>query len=139
MEIIAVTINLEHIGDIVDRNLSELAAKKIKRGSHFSPDGQAEIAAFHKRVMESLHLSLGVSMGGDVDGARNLLREKAELKSIELAASERHVGRLREGRPETLETTTIHLDVVHDLWRIHSHICAAAYPLLSAEASHGQG
>src|SRR5580704_17997520 len=32
MEIISFTINLEHIGDIVDKNLCELAAKKIKRG-----------------------------------------------------------------------------------------------------------
>src|SRR5581483_8548217 len=31
MEIISFTINLEHIGDIIDKNLSELAAKKIKR------------------------------------------------------------------------------------------------------------
>jgi phosphate:Na+ symporter len=30
-EIISFVINLEHIGDIIDKNLSEVAAKKIKR------------------------------------------------------------------------------------------------------------
>ena len=31
MEVISFAINLEHIGDIIDKNLSEVAAKKIKR------------------------------------------------------------------------------------------------------------
>ena len=35
MEIISFTINLEHIGDIIDKNLSELATKKIKRKFQF--------------------------------------------------------------------------------------------------------
>jgi hypothetical protein len=53
--------------------------------------------------------------------------EKAALRNAEL---ERHLDRLREGRPETLETTSLHLDVLHDLRRIHSHICSVAYPVL---------
>jgi phosphate:Na+ symporter len=40
--------------------------------------------------------------------------------------------RLREGRPETIETTSLHLDVLRDLRRIHSHICSVAYPMLDA-------
>ena len=36
MEIIAFAINLEHIGDIIDKNLMELAAKKIKNQSELS-------------------------------------------------------------------------------------------------------
>jgi phosphate:Na+ symporter len=45
---------------------------------------------------------------------------------------ERTRDRLREGRPETIETTSLHLDVLRDLRRIHSHICSVAYPLLDA-------
>jgi phosphate:Na+ symporter len=37
MEIVAFAINLEHIGDIVDKNLMELAAKKIKHKYEFCP------------------------------------------------------------------------------------------------------
>jgi phosphate:Na+ symporter len=37
---------------------------------------------------------------------------------------------LREGQPETQETTSLHLDVLRDLKRIHSHICSVAYPVL---------
>ena len=47
-------------------------------------------------------------------------------------AAERHLERLRDARPETLETTSLHLDVLRDLKRIHSHICSVAYPVLAA-------
>jgi Na+/phosphate symporter len=76
MEIISFTINLEHIGDIIDQNLSELAVKKIKRNVQFSEEGAAEIAAFHKRVLESLRIAFGIVMSGDADEARRLLAEK---------------------------------------------------------------
>lgn len=132
MEIISFCINLEHIGDITDKNLCELAAKKIRRRLQFSDEGAAEIAGFHKRVLESLRLALGVFMSGNVGEAHKLLSEKAQLRNLEQAAAERHFERLRAGRPETLETTSLHLDVLRDLKRIHSHICSAAYPVLEA-------
>jgi phosphate:Na+ symporter len=132
MEIISFAINLEHMGDIIDKNLSELAMKKIKRRFQFSPEGAEELSAFHKRTMDSLRIAFGVFMSGDVNEARNLLAEKALLRNVELAATERHLDRLREGRPETIETTSLHLDVLRDLRRIHSHICSVAYPVLDA-------
>lgn len=142
MEIIAFVINLEHMGDIIDKNLSELAIKKIKHRLQFSAEGAAELAAFHKRVVESLTLAFAVFMTGDVNDARKLLAEKAQLRNAEIAAAERHLERLREGRPETLETTSLHLDVLRDLKRIHSHICSVAYPVLEAagerEAADGE-
>jgi phosphate:Na+ symporter len=132
MEIISFAINLEHIGDIIDKNLSELAVKKIKRKLKFSPEGADELAAFHKRILDSLKAAIGVFMSGDVEDARKLVLEKTQLRNAELAAAERHLERLREGRPETLETTSLHLDVLRDLKRIHSHICSVAYPVLEA-------
>jgi phosphate:Na+ symporter len=132
MEIVSFTINLEHIGDIIDKNLCQLAAKKIKRNYQFSAEGAAELTAFHKRVCESLQAAFGIFMRGDVDAARRLLREKSELRRAELEAADRHFERLREGRPESLETTSLHLDILNDLKRIHSHICSVAYPVLEA-------
>ena len=132
MEIISFAINLEHIGDIIDKNLSELATKKIKRRFQFSAEGAEELSAFHRRIMDSLRIAFGVFMSGDVGEAHKLLAEKSALRNAELAATERHLDRLREGRPESIETTSLHLDVLRDLKRIHSHICSVAYPVLDA-------
>jgi phosphate:Na+ symporter len=134
MEIISFAINLEHIGDIIDRNLCEVAVKKIKRKLQFSKEGADELTAFHKRVLESLKIAFGIFMSGDPTAARKLLADKSQLRAAELAAAERHLERLREGRPETLETTSLHLDILRDLKRIHSHVCSAAYAALDATA-----
>ncbi|WP_315797457.1 Na/Pi cotransporter family protein [Bradyrhizobium sp. SZCCHNRI3043] len=132
MEIISFAINLEHIGDIIDKNLSELATKKIKRRFQFSAEGADELQAFHRQIMEALRIAFGIFMSGDAQQAHQLLDQKAELRNAELGATERHLERLREGRSETLETTSLHLDVLRDLRRIHSHICSVAYPVLDA-------
>jgi phosphate:Na+ symporter len=132
MEIVSFTINLEHIGDIIDKNLCELAVKKSKRRYQFSPEGAAELTAFHKRVCECLQAAFGIFMTGDVVAAKRLIREKADMRKAELEAADRHLERLRERQPESVETTSLHLDVLADLKRIHSHICSVAYPVLEA-------
>jgi phosphate:Na+ symporter len=132
MEIISFSINLEHMGDIIDKNLMELAVKKIKHRLRFSPEGAAELAAFHARVCESLTLAFGVFMSGDAKLARRLIQEKAELREAELQAAESHLARLRAGRLASIETSSLHLDVLRDLKRVHSHICSVAYPVLDS-------
>jgi phosphate:Na+ symporter len=132
MEIISFSINLEHVGDIIDKNLSELAAKKIRNRLKFSTEGAAELAAFHQRIVESLRIALSVFMSGDVVEAKKLIAEKTQLRNAELTAAEHHIDRLREGRRETMETTSLHLDVLRDLKRIHSHIASVAYAVINA-------
>jgi phosphate:Na+ symporter len=131
-DIITFTTNLEHIGDIIDKNLMELAGKKIKNKRKFSADGVAELTALHRRVLDNLKLALGVFISGDVKIARQLLDEKVAIRDAERAAAESHLARLREGRIESIDSSSLHLDVLRDLKRIHSHICAVAYPILEA-------
>jgi phosphate:Na+ symporter len=132
MEIVTFAINLEHIGDIIDKNLMQLAAKKIKRNLSFSQEGAAELQAMHQRVLADLKLAFGLLVSGDVKVARQLLAEKTRFREAEIAAAESHLSRLRDERPESVESSALHLDVLRDLKRIHSHICAAAYPVLEA-------
>src|SRR5262249_40266487 len=123
MEIIAFAINLEHIGDIIDKNLMELAAKKIKHKYEFSKEGAAELDSFHKRILENLKFAFSVFINQDLPTARKLIEEKTKLRAAELGSADNHLTRLREGRPESM---------VRDLKRIHSHICSVAYPVLEA-------
>ena len=130
VEIITFTTNLEHVGDIIDKNLMELATKKIKNRYAFSAEGLEEIRNFHARVMDNMRLAFNVFATRDVAMARRLLAEKAMTRPAELAAADSHFGRLREGRPESIETSAIHLDVMRDLKRINGHLTSVAYPIL---------
>lgn len=132
MEILSLAINLEHIGDIIDKNLMELANKKIKYQLQFSEEGAEELKEYHKVVGNNLKLAMSIFLSGDVKLAKHLLDEKLRLKKLELKSSEKHVTRLQKGRIESLETSALHLDIIRDFKRIHSHICSTAYPALEA-------
>jgi phosphate:Na+ symporter len=129
-EILSFTTNLEHIGDIVDKNLMELAAKKIKNNYVFSSEGLEEIKKFHALVMDDLRLALNVFATRDVTLARKLIAEKALVRAAERETSDLHYARLRDGRPESIASSAIHLDIIRDLKRINSHLTSVGYPIL---------
>jgi len=132
VEILSFTMNLEHVGDIVDKNLMELATKKIRNRYAFSPEGMAELRVFHGRVLENLGLALNVFTTRDIALARRLVAEKTAMREAEAHAADSHFARLREGRPESIETSSIHMDVIRDLKRINGHLTTVAYPILEA-------
>lgn len=129
-EILSFTTNLEHIGDIIDKSLLELAEKKARHQLRFSDEGWDEIEALHGRVLSNLQMALGVFVSGEVGIARKLIDEKVSVREAERQAAENHLGRLRAGRPESIDSSALHLDILRDLKRINSHVCAVAYPIL---------
>jgi len=138
VDIITFTTNLEHVGDIIDKNLMELASKKIRNKLQFSTDGFREICDMHGRLVENLKLALNVFISGDVRMARKLLEEKVAFRELERFASDSHLQRLRRGTPESIETSGLHLDVIRDLKRINSHLTSVAYPILDAAGELAQ-
>jgi len=132
VEILAFATNLEHVGDVIDKNLMELAAKKIKNQTSFSPEGLDDIRRFHAQVVSNLRLALNIFATGDIPLARRLLAEKTALRDIERVAADKHFERLRGGRIETIQTSSIHLDVLRDLKRINGHVSSVAYQILDA-------
>ena len=122
-------MDLEHIGDILE-NLMEMVTKKIKKKMQFSDDGFQEIIEIHERVANNLKLALGAFMSGDITLAKILLEEKVAVNLLERQGTESHMARLRDGRPDSIETSAIHMDILRDLKRIHSHIVAISYPIL---------
>ncbi|MHA1565903.1 MAG: Na/Pi cotransporter family protein [Alphaproteobacteria bacterium] len=130
VEVLTFTTNLEHIGDIIDKNLMELAIKKIRKRLSFSDAGWKEITSMHDQVMQNLQLAFNVFLTRDVKLARQLLQGKVALRDAEWSAAEHHFDRLRARRPETVETSGLHLDLIRDLKRINSHLTSVAYPIL---------
>ncbi|MDO9713344.1 Na/Pi cotransporter family protein [Paracraurococcus lichenis] len=135
-QVLTFAMNMEHAGDVVDKNLAALASKRLKHGLAFSKEGQAELSAMMARLASNLRTAASVFMTEDPRAARLLAAEKEAFRDLETAATQTHFARLREGRPETVDTSAVHLDVVRDLKRVNAHLVeAAAYPILQA---HGE-
>lgn len=130
-EILTFATNLEQAGDIVDRGLLALVSKKIKRGLAFSKEGEAELLGMIDRLIANAPAAASVFMTEDERAARLLASEKEAFRNLEAEATASHFARLRSGRPETAETSALHLDALRDLKAINSHlVAAAAYPAL---------
>jgi phosphate:Na+ symporter len=129
-EIISYAINLEHIGDIIDRGLGEQAIKRAQRHLAFSADGLEEITQMYDKTVENLGLAQSVFLTGDPQLARVLMAAKVEIRRLEASSTSRHLERVRALRAEALDTSTLHLDIVRDLKRINAHLASVAVSVL---------
>jgi phosphate:Na+ symporter len=125
--------NLENIGDIIDKNLMELARKKLYQGRRFSEAGEAELIEFHSLVSKNLERAIAGFAANDRSLAQEVLDMRPLVRQRERELRDSHLARLRRGLAESLETSEIHLDVLTNLKRISSHITALVYPILEEE------
>lgn len=128
--LIFVVVNLEEIGDVIDKNLMELAEKKISGHHTFSEAGRAEIVELHGKVVENLELALAALAANDAGIAEKVIRHKSVVNLEERRLRARHIQRLHEGLPESIDTSSIHLDVLASLKRANSLVTGIAYAVL---------
>jgi len=129
-DIVSFTINMEQVGDIIERIVTDLEDKKIDKGRSFSEAGMEEICDLHTRLIGNLRLGMSVFLHGDLKSAQQLLAEKVLFRDLERSYANSHIARLTNNTQQSIETSSLHLDLISDLKRINSHICSIAYPIL---------
>lgn len=130
VQILTFSTNIEHVGDVIDKNLMPLALKKIKNQQQFSSAGFKEIEHMHRLVLESVQLAQSVFISNDADSARRLVEGKEIIRKAEIDGMATHIDRLRGGVPETIATSSLHLDIIRDYRRINTYMCTVAFPIL---------
>ena len=131
-DIVSFTINMEQIGDIIERVIQDIEDKKIRKSRNFSAAGMGEIIHLHERLMANLRLGMSVFLDGHVRDAKKLLEEKARFRDLEHEYAASHIARLQDNTAQSIETSSLHIDLISDLKRINSHICSIAYPILES-------
>jgi len=134
LEILTFATNIEHAGDVLDRDILGIVSRQLKRGQMLSKEGKAEVLGMIERLCRNLRSSTAVFMTEDARTARLLADEKEAFRDLEAAATQAHFTRLRTGNGTTAETSSLHLDLVRDLKRVNAHlVAAAAYPVLKEQ------
>ncbi|MGO4563954.1 Na/Pi cotransporter family protein [Rhizobium sp. 2YAF20] len=128
--IIDYAINLEHIGDIIEKGLCEQVTKKITKGLTFSEDGYGELKSLFNMTIDNLRVAQTILVTRDFKLACQMMEVKVDVRRLEKQSSERHLERLRDGRMDSLQTSSLHLDMLRDLKRINAHIVSVAHPIL---------
>ena len=131
-DVVSFTINMEQIGDIIERVLQDIEDKKIRPNRRLSDAGMGEVCHLHERLVSNLRLAMSVFLDGHVRDARKLLEEKARFRDLQHEYAASHIARLQDNTTQSIETSSLHLDLISDLKRINSHICSIAYPILES-------
>ncbi|HEY5599269.1 MAG TPA: Na/Pi cotransporter family protein, partial [Candidatus Manganitrophaceae bacterium] len=134
MAILGIINDLENIGDIIDKNLIELARKKVYTGGRFSKQGMKEMTEFHEMVLHDLKSAISAFATQNRELAEKVIKEKGRLQQRERELRAAHIHRLHLGVSETIETSAIHLDILTNLKRIRSHITGIAHSTLQGGA-----
>lgn len=128
--IIDYAINLEHMGDIIEKGLCDEIAKKVNNGLKFSEEGYQELKSLFNLTIDNLRVAQSIFVSRNADLARQLIEVKVSVRHMEKRSAERHIERLRDGLVQSLQTSSLHLDMLRDLKRVNAHIASVAYPIL---------
>jgi phosphate:Na+ symporter len=127
-EILIFATNLEHAGDVVERGLTRLAAKRIKRGVALGQDTLGSMREMANRLQSNLQLAAAAFMTENASIAQQLFDDKPIFRDIEARATAQYMESLRSGNADA--AGSLQLDVLRDLRRINSHLGAAVRPIL---------
>ena len=130
LQILTLTNNLEHIGDVIDKNLSELVVKKIRQNIDFSTEGWGELDDFYHKVVENMLIAETAFTTRDRMLAQQLIRHKEKLNDYERELRDRHFARLKADLAQSHESSAVHLDILTHLKRINSSVTHVAYAIL---------
>lgn len=118
MSLLYIVSDLESIGDILDKNLVPLAQKMDVHNYEFSERGKEDLQSLHHRVSERLAQMLIALATDNAALAEPLVAGFEALQNEGKRLHLRHLQRLQDGLPESIETSSVHLDVINYLLRI---------------------
>jgi phosphate:Na+ symporter len=86
-DVMAFTINMGQIGDIIERVLQDIEDKKIRPRRRLSDAGMAEASQLHERLLANLRLGMSVLLDGNLRDGCRLLEEEARLRDLQYACA----------------------------------------------------
>jgi phosphate:Na+ symporter len=134
-EIIELAINLKLASDLIERMLRKVQQQKTAQRRSFSEVGLDELAGLHSQLIANLRLGMSVFLSADPESARQLVREKRRFRAQERRLAHAHVSRLQRKIVQSIETSSLHLELIADMKRLNSLFCSSAYVVLETSES----
>ena len=130
MELASISSSLDSASDAIARVMLDLAKRLDSQDLKFSTQGREEIHDFSDRVQSNVQLALNVMMNQNPAEARELVAAKEKVRRVEQKLQRNHIGRLREGLAESIDTSNIHQETLRALKQINTAFSMVGYPIL---------
>jgi phosphate:Na+ symporter len=119
--------DLESAADVIDNNLLDLAKKKHLLKVEFSEQGWKDLEQIYHAVVHVSDLSISCFQRRDRDIAAQVIFHKRNIRKLEKRLRELHIERLVQRRPDSLNTSSIHLDLLGEYRRFVGLIANHCY------------
>jgi len=130
MELASISSSLDSASDAIAIVMLDLAKRLDTQDLKFSTQGRGEIHDFSDRVQSNVQLALNVMMNQNPAEARELVAAKEKVRRVEQKLQRNHIGRLREGLAESIDTSNIHQETLRALKQINTAFSMVGYPIL---------
>jgi phosphate:Na+ symporter len=136
MRILTATSDFEKAADVIDNTLRDLAQKKHNLKLEFSKEGWKELEEMAEAVGQIASLSLSAFQRQDAELAGQVLYHKRRIRKLEKTLRESHIERLVKNQKESMQTSSIHIDVLGEYRRMAGLLSNHVYSLLKESDSY---
>jgi len=109
---ISIVKDMESLGDLIHRNMIPMIPKKQNLESDFSHEGKEELLIYHEKVCNQIHLLKEALAERSPEKAQEIMASEKKYLDLESQYRIRHLERLRHERRESLETHSVHLELM---------------------------
>lgn len=125
-----ITNEYGEIGRTVSQDILPSTAEFIENNLFFSPAGWSQLQDFDAKVAQNVKDAGQAFKEGDTKLAEEITERKPMMVRLEKEYTRAHFERLSKGLSESVETSTLHMEVISGLRRVNSYATNIAYALL---------
>jgi phosphate:Na+ symporter len=113
--------DLEGTADLVHKIIIPFARAKAREDIRFSEEGFRELLNWFDRVCENFMLTINAFATNNREQAERVMKSEGVFDIMEKKFRTSHISRIFQQKIQSIETSTLHLDLLSCFKRINSH------------------
>lgn len=130
LQYLLIANEIESMGDVVSKNILPLVQKLIAKNRYFSETGWLEIREYHNEIERILVMGAEGFRLEQLEPIEKIISERNNIVEFYDKYHMQHINRILSGVPETLETTSTHIDLLSLYRRLHVTVVNIAYDII---------
>ncbi len=135
--LISLLDSMEKIGDVITRQIVPLLKKKERIGIDLSEEGKEELIKYHEKVGKQLDRLQQMMTKMDVSLAKKVRKKKARYAHFDSRLRKHHLERMLAMKEASVETHSIHMELMDALNQINIYSADIAKKLLKSGLLEG--
>ncbi len=128
---------LENVGDVVEKDMLPIAAKRRRLGIVVSPEAATKLRALEKVVCAAFEKAIAAIETGAAADALDVLESKAAVVELADEAAALIASRLADNKPQRLDTFQVESDIIEIYRRVNTLARRIARLAIDATVAEG--